>query len=64
MITGSNLARSTKVCGERIVLSKRGPRRRPIPPKESHQMSAGFIVLEVTVNRTEAQGGQNILITI
>lgn len=64
VIAGSNLARSTEVCGERIVLGKRRPRRRPIPPKESHQMSAGFILLELTVNRTETLGGHILLLTI
>jgi hypothetical protein len=57
VIAGSNLARNTEVCGERIVLGNRRARRKSIPPKESHQMSAGFILSELTVNRTEAQGG-------
>jgi len=64
VIAGSNLARSTEVCGEIIVIGKRRVRRRPIPPKESHQMSAGFILSELTVNRTEAQGGQILFVTI
>jgi hypothetical protein len=64
VIAGSNLARSTEVCGEGIVLCTWRVRRRPTLPKESHQMSAGFILSESTANRTETQGGQILFVTI
>jgi hypothetical protein len=64
VIAGSYLARSTDVREDRIVLGTRRARRRSIPPKESYQMSAGFILSELTVNRTEAQGGETLFLTI
>jgi hypothetical protein len=45
-------------CTDRAVLGEQRLRNRPIPPKESYQKSAAFIVSELPVHRNYADGKQ------